>query len=605
MLTSSRFEAVSDSERDLRVPGRLLDLDDQRFKLLQMDVDGAGLKVMNFARSLRQLDRAGQRADPVSAIEREVGAPALRTAGLMLVQSGRGKSLKGQFDDNALKNAAAQAVSIGAAKAAAPSLYAEDLQRGFRIDIWDETTGVWRSLCQREATYTVGDADDSLHVQPRSSNDGGRPGEDEGFIRMAATKSPDPEANPDLLWLHEAILSWTGWSLAAPPPGRAIRVDDTVDTAVQTEAALPPGLKFESRLRAARGSLPRLRYGRRYWLRARAVDLAGNSLDPQESRLRTRTAPRSMRVRSCATSPSRHPSSRSSGTAVRGPSAPGLGESMLRMAIRSLNDTPAITRWPPSGGRAGSRCPSRSASARPSSTGCSTTPAASTRRRSTMLADAKDRDATDPEAALVEEIALMHAARSDSASVPTTFAVYREGRDLTYLPDPLAIEVAVRVLGHPEADPDAIIPVTLYPDGRGWPDALPFKIELYDGPGEAPTFHEATRTLFVPLAKAQRATVRLSLKLTKQTLRDVMGVWSWVGAAKPRAAAARARRSALDADALDRGRGRARGAAAAARSHLRAAGDRPRRRSDIRAGALSRAMLDREHRSHRPARAMA
>ena len=33
--------------------------------------------------------------------------------------------------------------------------------------------------------------------------------------------------------------------------------------------------------KALPGTLPRLRYGRSYWLRARAVDLAGNSLAPQ------------------------------------------------------------------------------------------------------------------------------------------------------------------------------------------------------------------------------------------------------------------------------------------------------------------------------------
>ena len=101
-------------------------------------------------------------------------------------------------------------------------------------------------------------------------------------MRLAATTSPDPATNADLLWLHEAVVSWTGWSLTAPPPGKAIMPDDTVDTAAQTEAALPPGLRFSSRFRAVRGSLPRLRYGRRYWLRARAVDLAGNSLPASE-----------------------------------------------------------------------------------------------------------------------------------------------------------------------------------------------------------------------------------------------------------------------------------------------------------------------------------
>ena len=73
---------------------------------------------------------------------------------------------------------------------------------------------------------------------------------------MGATKSSDPTSNEKLVYLHEAIMSWTGWSLAAPPPGRAIQRDGTVDNA---EATLPPGLKFKTKFKARPGSLPRLR----------------------------------------------------------------------------------------------------------------------------------------------------------------------------------------------------------------------------------------------------------------------------------------------------------------------------------------------------------
>ena len=106
--------------------------------------------------------------------------------------------------------------------------------------------------------------------------------------------------------------------------------------------------------------------------------------------------------------------------------------------------------------------------------------------------------------------------------------MYRDGHELTYLPDPLANEVAVRILGHPDVDPEAIIPIPLYPDGRAWPDALPFKLEVLDAPGEVPVYDAETRTLRVPLPKAERATVRLSLKLSKSALRGIMGIWRWV-----------------------------------------------------------------------------
>ena len=34
--------------------------------------------------------------------------------------------------------------------ATTPELSAEDTVRGFRIDIWDDTSKRWRSLCQRD-----------------------------------------------------------------------------------------------------------------------------------------------------------------------------------------------------------------------------------------------------------------------------------------------------------------------------------------------------------------------------------------------------------------------------------------------------------------------
>jgi hypothetical protein len=516
-LAPSAFEAVSDPlpGTDLRVPGRLLDLNPNQFALLQVDVDGAGLKVMNFARSLGRLAQADERVDSVTRIERKAGAPALRTAGLMLVHRKRADMLADKFKANALKNASAQAVSDETPGAVPPELYAQDALRGFRFDIWDATTGVWRSLCRREAVYTLGAG---VEIEPEA-------GEEEGIVRLATTSSPDPKTNPDLLWLHEAVVSWTGWSLTAPPPGRAILPDDSVGSEAQTEAELPPGLAFSSRLRVVRGSLPRLRYGRSYWLRARAVDLAGNSLDSQEHDF----GPEQPDVRALpflryepVAAPTVALVRRDDGTTER----PAEGESMLRIAIRSFNDVPADDDVPTSETARRFAVPQQVSAREAEQHGMLDAGGAVDSTTFDLLANQRDRDATDPTAALVEQVIPIQGPL-DPAPVPTTFAVYRDGLELTYLPDPLAVEVAVRILGHPDADPEAIIPITLYPDERTWPGALPFKLEVLDKPGEAPSFDEATRTLIVPLPKAERATVRLSLTLTKEVLHGIMGIWRW------------------------------------------------------------------------------
>ena len=47
--------------------------------------------------------------------------------------------------------------------------------------------------------------------------------EEESTVRLAATTSSDKTSNADILYLHEALVSWTGWSLAAPSAGTGHR----------------------------------------------------------------------------------------------------------------------------------------------------------------------------------------------------------------------------------------------------------------------------------------------------------------------------------------------------------------------------------------------
>src|SRR5207247_4990713 len=114
---------------EFHVQDGLLDLEPHRFSLLQADVDGAGLKLMNFARSLARLVPEEDRVDPVTRQEKEAGVPSLRTAGLMLVQGGRAAMLQARFAASKAKNDLAEQAFAGAN--AAPELWAEDLLRGF------------------------------------------------------------------------------------------------------------------------------------------------------------------------------------------------------------------------------------------------------------------------------------------------------------------------------------------------------------------------------------------------------------------------------------------------------------------------------------------
>jgi hypothetical protein len=115
-------------------------------------------------------------------------------------------------------------------------------------------------------------------------------------------------------------------------------------------------------------------------------------------------------------------------------------------------------------------------------------------------------------------------------AVKTEYAVMVDGDPLPYLPDPLALEIAARIFDHPTFPADQIIKIPFYDDTE-WPEALPFKIEIYEDPAAAPHYNANTRTLFIQLPKAARATLRLSVKPTRAAL-SILGVWNWLTAAQ-------------------------------------------------------------------------
>jgi hypothetical protein len=142
-----------------------------------------------------------------------------------------------------------------------------------------------------------------------------------------------------------------------------------------------------------------------------------------------------------------------------------------------------------------------------------------------MLATQKDRDASDPASALQQEVIPMQGPL-DPVAVDTTFAVYREGEALTYLPDALAGEVAVRIFGHPNISDAELLTIPLYPTGA-WPEARPFTVRVFEDATASPEYDATTHTLQVPLPKGIRARVRLSMRLPAEA-RALMGLWHWL-----------------------------------------------------------------------------
>jgi hypothetical protein len=238
--------------------------DPARYDAVAVDVDGLSLKSMNMAATLSRQESATAR--PVEEPARD-GVPTPRTGGMAFVKTGHGQDLHDGFYQARANDDALTELDPDNP----PILGAEDLVRGYRVDVRDGER--WRSLHQRIVNYLplrlppeeVPRFEQQLHA------------EDEGIAQVSVTSDvsrPDAPADPDgALYAHEGLFSWDGWSLAAPRPESAIPQEPAVPEAAAEQGAL----QLDIDIAARPGSLPLLRFGREYQLRVRTVDLAGNA----------------------------------------------------------------------------------------------------------------------------------------------------------------------------------------------------------------------------------------------------------------------------------------------------------------------------------------
>jgi hypothetical protein len=268
------------------------------------------------------------------------------------------------------------------------------------------------------------------------------------------------------------------------------------------------------------GSLPQLRFGDQYQVRARAVDLAGNSAPLKAETgvanilpaggglfpyLRFEPVPQPLVVLQ---------------------SHPGPGASLERMVIRSFNSDPSLDGTPTSETDARHIAPPRTAARMAEQHG--------------MFDDAYGRLRGD--AALFN----MMVSR-DAYEIPSEGGVQLEsGAELqvSYLPDPLSRGAALRALPNapvntygridsgeldyavlPDVQPNADS-VTFIDFGDQWPGRLSFLLTLQEG-AAAPSWDGSQSALSISLPKAAVSVVELSSYLAPDDLR-LMGVWSWI-----------------------------------------------------------------------------
>ncbi|MGW4792863.1 hypothetical protein ACWEPC_10680, partial [Nonomuraea sp. NPDC004297] len=524
-----------------------LGLGGEDWTVTDADIDGAAIKAADFTALIERLHELSGPSGQPSAEHLGTGTTALQGGGLTVFHRGRDAWLAALIGDDAAR----QAGDV-------PELHAGHLVRGFRVDagiagLGGSVTG-WLSLCRRRGSYLI--------------RRGGQPPyriegivDDEGAVRASAVTRDATRA--DELYVHQALFGWDGWSLAAPLPGRTL---DRFGRPVVADPEVHPDFPLDTKFTPVPGSLPALRYGRAYRLRARVVDLAGNSLDPDAPAPESALSPpitysrwepvpqpaivesrafnegessRCLVIRSTVTARGRDVPARSwaldrqdvPGHTDHPPAADGLSrryphfderfvappKTSLQMAERHGRFDDAI------GGERPERVLRRffAAAAREAGTFLDTVVSFADDPRRTRdllffdeIAVAKH-DAADPEPLTALPVTRGAGLKRGEFVVHTAAELV-----LPYLPDVLAR--GVTLYGLPGAPP--LYPVSFH-DGfhPAWPDAAPFTLRIEEGDGE-PRWQDIPRRLTVYLPKAEMATVRLSCRLDPDDL-ALFPVW--------------------------------------------------------------------------------
>jgi hypothetical protein len=479
------FVAAARAQSDVS-DGMLLFTGPDEYDVVEVDIDGAARKAQDFASNLTRV-AFGEAPRSIDTPE-QYGLPALRSGGFSAARVGRALKLVNTFKAAHANNAAI----TGNPKNANVVLHAEDVTRGYRVDVWDSLRNGWHSLHMRDGTYKFGKG-------------GGvtRKLSDEGFTTSATTQSADGTTSD--LRLPESLFRWAGWSLSVRRVGRTIGSDSTPQDVGNPASS---DFKLETSFEVTKGTLPRLRFGALYQFRARAVDLAGNSLPPDVALSDAYNIP-PQPVPYLRYEPVPAPV-----LVLRKPIdlATTPGESVERIVIRSNYNTHIA------GVSERHIAPAKASHEMAETHGMLDTPAGPPDKSLYGMLVSKDAGfATDP-------------AHPDRP-VPHPEAQLK----IPYLPDPFTPGAAFKSL---PGTPAGFVWQQAFTGT--WPDTLPFRLALDEGSGPPAFVESATeRVLTVHLPKATIATVALSSYLTDDAtsrppnMLSTMKIWSWITEANP------------------------------------------------------------------------
>ncbi|MEM1162019.1 MAG: hypothetical protein AAGJ28_13880, partial [Pseudomonadota bacterium] len=511
--TMTRLDKRSFDSIPQNVPmvDRRIDLSDEAYGAEQIDVDGGILKFTGTAATLQsRTDNAARNGGTPPKDETPTALPPLRSAGIIVAESGRADTLQARLERaTGFDRALTQRKNI--------LLHAEDVMRGMHVDVHHKKS--WYSLCRTDVSYQFSRAGIKLIDE-----------DCEGIVQLGVSEPGRgaPSHLGSLMKLHEGLFNWDGWSLAAPRPGLAVDADG-----LPGREEITGGLPVAAQTTAHRRSLPTLRFGEDYRFRIRAVDLAHNAEDWSAQTKGGETDP----ITFHRFEPLQPPVpalvralDELGRIKVR---TPVLGESLTRIVIRSFDaqmdvhtdDVSERMLFPP----------------RASAEMC---------ERHGVLDDASGR----PKASMYSRLAAQDADLDEHiGGTPDSEMKYpvadRAKAIAPYLPDPAAIEIRADMESEPKrrntgGRSDNAAYVTA-PWGSAWPDHAPIVLHLFEDDDDPFPFvphqqtefdieartnwNDATRTLSVALPKGE--TVLMDLRHSfpnKPEPANIWGIAAWL-----------------------------------------------------------------------------
>ncbi len=488
-IARDRFDAVAlDSAY---VDQGMLQVGGTRFAPITVDLDGGVLKLVSLAATV-----AGP-TDP-TAIE---PLAALRSAGISLAMSDRAAMVAADLKRSKKNNDDLQG-------GLPVTLYAEDLIRGFRPDIFESEPGRWSSLTAQIGTVEI--------ASEFGSAVAGLPPLTGEAIVTTSTTSEDPAGVKQKL--PESLFGWTGWSLAVSQPGSVLdnpKTDGSGGGVGNVASGPRPELDVNVAVHPKSGSLPLLRYGSSYRVRVRTVDLAGNgpALEQPSSTPGQTALFKYERFEPVPTPEVLFVAPRTEGETIDRIVIRSQGPDDLNPSVALRHIAPPIMSWAMTethrrfdrsvGGRVGPD------------------PGAYVTYGTREKGGFGSRTGANP----AEVVAHPQAKPDPSAS--GTFFYDATPLAINYLPDVFSVGACLRGLpGFTTPDWRSFVE-----DGDGWPDYRAYRLQVQEQSVAVP-FHDGSRVLTVALPKAETVEVYLSSFLADGT-EDQMGIFGLLsGSAK-------------------------------------------------------------------------